>query len=110
MKEFKGEDLPEEFKFLFKDLIEISESKDLNKISFVDLFTHLAISGLEMIRNKDKLMKFLDIIPEFYLNLDKFFIHTEAVNKDHYIDIINILNLATQVDKVKTINLFRLNN
>lgn len=56
-------------------------------------------------RNKDKLMKFLDIIPEFYLNLDKFFIHTEAVNKDHYIDIINILNLATQVDKVKTINI-----
>jgi len=109
MKEFKEEDLleefEEEFELIFKDLIEISELKDLNKISFVDLFTHLAIFGLEMIRNKEKLMKFLDMIPEFYLNLDKFFIHTEAVNKDHYIDIINILNFATQVDKAKTINI-----
>lgn len=89
MKEFKEEDLPEEFKeefeLIFKDLIEIRELKDLNKISFVDLFTNLAIFGLEMIRNKDKLMKFLEMILEFYLNLDKFFIHTDAVNKDHYI-------------------------
>ena len=66
MKEFKEEDLPEEFKeefeLIFKDLIEINELKDLNKISFVDLFTHIAIFLLEMIRNRKKLMKFLRIL------------------------------------------------
>ena len=111
MKEFKEEELPEEFKkefdLILKDLIETSELKDLNKISFEDLFTHFRIFGVEMIRNKDKLKKFLDIIPKFYMNLDKFFIHTEAINKDHYIDIINILNIASQEDKTKTINICR---
>lgn len=62
MKEFKEEDLPKEFKekfeLIFKDLIEINELKDVNIISFVELFTHLAIFELEMIRNKDKFQIF----------------------------------------------------
>lgn len=88
---------------LFKDFGNVIEFESSKGKSIIDLMAFLIKYSLEFFQDKQKLREFLNIALELILNYDKFIINSDIVNKDHYLDIQNILRTIYQFNKDETI-------
>jgi len=94
----KKEDIISKFnEFLGTDNVENLSYTDFLIEQFIGVFKALK-------EDKQKVLEFIDMIPEFYLNFDKYLLKTNEVNREHYNQIRTFLEYAIKIDKPKTLN------
>lgn len=113
MKEFEDKlrELPPKLKEVFEDLFgELNEENLILKLknkSFLEIIPIFSTLILDVFQNKEKLLKLLDIIPDFYLNEDLLILNSDVIDKNIYLDIRKILNISLSNNKSETIEICR---
>lgn len=80
------------------------EGKSLESMTYTDFLIEHMIGFFKSVgENKKKALEFIDMIPDFYLNFDKYLLKTNEVNKEHYNTIRSFLDEAMKVDKEATL-------
>lgn len=99
------EDLRNRFLEIFKDFGNIEEFETIKGKSIIDLMAVIMKESLKFFQDKQKLREFLNIVPDLILNYDKLIINSYIVDKEHYLDILNMLRIGYQFHKDKTIEI-----
>lgn len=103
-------DLPPKLREIFEDLFgELNDDNKLLKLknkSLLDVIPFFSAIILDVFRDKEKLLKLLEIIPEIYLNDDLLIFNSDdAIDKNHYLDLRNFLNIGYNVSQSETIKI-----
>jgi len=94
----KEEDIISKFnEFLGTDNVE--------NLSYTDFMIEQIVGVFKSLKEeKHKVLEFFDMIPDFYLNFDKYLLKTNEVNREHYNQIRTFLEHALKIDKSKTLD------
>lgn len=80
------------------------EGESLESMTYTEFLIEQIIGFFKAVReDKSKALEFIDMIPEFYLNFDKYLLKTNEVHKEHYNTIQSFLKKAVKVNKEATL-------
>ncbi len=99
------EDLEEKLKKIFNESDILLKFKDLEKMSAFDQLITIFKIFLPIIQDKDKLIIFLETIPDLITNLDELVVKDNQYDDEFYLQIRNILETAFKVDEPNTNNI-----
>lgn len=101
------EDLEEKLRKIFNEPDILNKFKDLEKMSFLDQLITIFKLILPIIQDKDKLIIFLETIPDLITNLDELALMDKQYDSELYLQIRNTLETAFKTDESKTNNIIK---